>query len=509
MAAASTNGLIFVGDRVDIWVGRYENREGRMIGNAPLPGIGTLAVKMHRGELLIGCSQGIGGLSNGKLWSAGKPEGAARDYRYNCQAILPLRDGRIAVGGRCGTVALVDRQARMTRTLHTGLGVNVWVSDFAIDEKGRLWIAMCGSGVWVFDGERLVSYGPKHEWVPSERVYAVAFDAEGALWVGSGSNGVARRLPDGSTELFDQNNGPIAQGAYGIWLDDEERVWVARSHDGLVVWSNGRWKYPVFENCSFTVGKAMPTDAGRWWVSSSARLALTGPPEWHDEPPGNEYTHERIAAEWPGPFPERVKSVVDGSGRTYVRCDDGVWRFDGETWEPLQEVLKASATVLHVDRRKRVWIGTVLQGLVRFDEHGTAVFLRDPGKMKSRIDAVADADVGGVFVGTGYGIWHIPEGGNEAVIIKDGMSVPWIVRDADGRQYCASTYFGAYLLDGKKAVRAEPKAGHALIDFYVNDKGQAEGLSSETTAKGVEAVRFVLDGTEVHVVEGPEPTAAE
>ncbi|HWV38706.1 MAG TPA: two-component regulator propeller domain-containing protein [Vulgatibacter sp.] len=100
-------------------------------------------------------------------------------------------------------------------------------------EGGQFWAAMDEVDIWP-PGIALDPFDPlANDWVMD-----LVVDAAGGLWVGSFGNGLARMEPDGSWSYLDTRHGLPDNRVYGLALDPDGSLWVA-TDAGLARLSGG------------------------------------------------------------------------------------------------------------------------------------------------------------------------------------------------------------------------------------------------------------------------------
>ena len=79
---------------------------------------------------------------------------------------------------------------------------------------------------------------PEEEGLPHERVWSLAFDRDGNLWIGTDGGGLAR-LRDGALTTFDTRNGLTNDFVWALHEDREGSLWVGTNGGGLNRLKNG------------------------------------------------------------------------------------------------------------------------------------------------------------------------------------------------------------------------------------------------------------------------------
>jgi len=146
--------------------------------------------------------------------------------------LVSLRDGSILIGGFHGSIwRWVD--GRVT-TQHQYRELHVLLQD----RQERLWVGTRMSGV-ICEGKTGQRTYSTTQGLSHNRVYCLAEDAVGAIWVGT-EHGVNRIL-DGQVATFRRQDGLPAELFQAIWADPDGTVWLGSTGGGLTRWRGGRF----------------------------------------------------------------------------------------------------------------------------------------------------------------------------------------------------------------------------------------------------------------------------
>lgn len=69
------------------------------------------------------------------------------------------------------------------------LGTMARVWSIAEDQTGQLWIGTIDAGLWRYDGKKLINYTTK-DGLPSNRIWTIYVDKNGLLWIGTDGGGL-------------------------------------------------------------------------------------------------------------------------------------------------------------------------------------------------------------------------------------------------------------------------------------------------------------------------------
>jgi ligand-binding sensor domain-containing protein/signal transduction histidine kinase len=172
--------------------------------------INALAVD-HNGDLWIGTDKALDRMRKGK---------PGRYLQQNVRSIYEDAEKHLWVGTEAG---LYEYNGANFLFQNSGSDSNrVWA--LAGDRDGNLWIGTYGSGLKRLHSGRLVSFLPR-DGLTSEIVYAIHEDREGSLWLGTYGGGL-NRLKEGSATTFSSAEGLPDDGVSSIYEDRQKNIWI-------------------------------------------------------------------------------------------------------------------------------------------------------------------------------------------------------------------------------------------------------------------------------------------
>ena len=223
------------------------------------------------------------------------------------------RDGSLWLAMADGGVHRLDARTLATEAVYTATNgfPGQPVEAMLVDRQGALWMSSRDAGLYWFPGEQFVTFGSEsglpggivwdvehvgeQTWAAaSTGLYALRdgrFVAEprfsstsinvlraardGSLWIGTNSNGLHRRRPDGA--IVRVPTGALGEAlAYAIHEDPDGHLWLGTT-DGLGRLEDGRLAatYGVADGLASPIVNAILTDtAGRTWVGTERGLSL-------------------------------------------------------------------------------------------------------------------------------------------------------------------------------------------------------------------------------------------
>lgn len=144
-------------------------------------------------SLYVGDFRGIGIAPNGNVWMGG-------DVR---SALLRYADE----GGQFwATMDEVDVWPPGVALDPSDTLANDWVMDLVVDDAGGLWVGSFGNGLARMDPNGTWSYVDTRHGLPDNRVYGLALDLDGSLWIATDA-GLARLSGGGVRQVFDASDG--------------------------------------------------------------------------------------------------------------------------------------------------------------------------------------------------------------------------------------------------------------------------------------------------------------
>lgn len=279
-------------------------------------------------------------------------------------------------------------------TTKDGLAGTVWA--LAQDADGYLWLGT-GSGLVRFDGARFSTWDPfGGSPLPEGSVRALWAGADGSLWVGYGEAGVICRIQGSHVSVFDEGAG-LAEGAVADFAQDRSgRLWAATAA-GLFHHADGQW-HRAGPASGLPEGPANSIE-----VSRAGTLYVGTPVGVFSQPEGTP-VFSRIDGS-----PATVRSLTeDTSGVMWV--SDALIGFR-RLVEPAglgDSRPGRGYRVLH-DRRGDLWVGTLGQGLWRIRHAETGARMLETTTVRTGLSSdgirslLEDRD-GNIWAGTSEGL---------------------------------------------------------------------------------------------------------
>jgi len=232
-------------------------------------------------------------------------------------------------------------------------------------------ILFVASAVWSQTGEWTV-YNTANSGLPYNGVTALAIDADGSLWVGTGR---WYALDGGGLARFDGENWTVYNTANSP-LPGNDHISLSIDADGNV-WSGTETGLSQFDGQNWTV----------------YRTSNSGLPDNQAGAP-----------------------VFDADGNGWIGTGSGLARFDGQTWTVYNQTNSGMpaglVTGVTLDAQGTVWVGTFGRGLVKFDGQTWTLYdTSNSGLTHNNISFMSVAPDQSLWMGTyGGGLIHFADG---------------------------------------------------------------------------------------------------
>jgi diguanylate cyclase (GGDEF)-like protein/PAS domain S-box-containing protein len=352
-------------------------------------------------------------------------------------SIAVLHDGAVYVGSTSGLYRL-DANNRFAEVWPDSDGHGlVQVRAIEQDHRGRLWLAVFGAGLTVYDPADGSSQSLHHEIgmpgsLPDDYVTHLLLDRSGLLWVGGDLTGVATTDPDGAQFRYVMDpssaRNQMTNNVRSILDDGSGQLWLGTDGDGLKRYDAARGTFEYFDD----VFKVVPTTEGdpQWHVTSLANAgdgklwAATNHGAFLFDPRARRATALPVD-------PNGVNGLPSGYARSLLVADDGsVWfgmfgsglahvqspgkpqvhweAFHHDAGQP-DSLGNDLVVALIEDDAGRIWIGTV-NGLSVYDvkQRKMRTFRNDPANPQSLGDnlirTVYQSGDGALWIGTQSGL---------------------------------------------------------------------------------------------------------
>ena len=275
-----------------------------------------------------------------------------------------------------------------------------WTNRIAFEEDGAAWIGTFADGVARFDGTTWEVFDVVNSDLPSNSVRDLTVDDQGRLWVATG-DGLARYDGNG-WRVYDEDNAPLpVPHVSAVAVDAEGEVWAGSGNvsvGGLLALDGSDWEAftPIDSELPCGIVEVIEVDdAGGIWVGTSQCMGAGGVARieagiWDvfdiDRSPMPYNAVESLAFDGLG-------GVWLGSQASFFADPDilhgALLRFDGVRWEQSPPAASGKTsnrvTALEVDGRGRLWVATSPDGTFNYE-----LAVLDDGRWQVLSDLDAD-----------------------------------------------------------------------------------------------------------------------
>ena len=273
------------------------------------------------------------------------------------------------------------------------------VNALYFDDKGKCW-AGTDTGLFILKNEEIIESYTTVDGLPSNFITSISQDSKDRIWIGTRESGVACRKGK-EWQTFTIEDGLADDHVTCFHLRDNGDLWIG-TDDAVSVYSNGVWsKYRIVNK----KWNHYPTDLeeagdGRIWVTlgwiSGINVYDPGLDTW---------VHYGTNVGLPTDY---FTSASFGRGKMWLGTDAfGVITYDGSTWENYtvaDGLINDHVNDVLVDSRGIVWVGTN-NGLSRFNGNTwESLTTENSGIPGNRVNVIAEDPEGRIWFGTNNGI---------------------------------------------------------------------------------------------------------
>jgi diguanylate cyclase (GGDEF)-like protein len=423
----------------------------------PAPAFVNALLLDRAGRLWVGQeSQGLLRIDpDGSRHAYGRAQGMLGDSVFE---LVMDPEGRVFAGTSGGLVRIEGEHAIEVR--YSEEGGNPAVLGLNLDRSGRLLLSTARGAFRTRSADYAEGFESLHPQLAGRSVFRMVEGKEGALWIGTAIEGLARLQGD-RLETLGTAEGLPSGRVLSLLLDQDEALWIA-TNGGLM--RLGAAPFSTFTDAQGLsenfVRAVMRSRDGSLWIGTGRGL--------------NRVVEGRVVALEDARLREvsvlSLTEAVDGS-LLVGSFDRGVLRVrDGQVVEHIdrsQGLPSDQIRALRVARDGALWIGTIA-GLAVLDPGAERARTLAPGPSGAFVNALGEDAEGRIWLGTTQGLDRVEDG--ERIVAgpqlpADARAVFAITRDGDGRALWVSTDRGL--------MRLQPGTGAiALI-------GREQGLPME------------------------------
>ncbi|MBL6448452.1 GHKL domain-containing protein [Fulvivirga sp. 29W222] len=248
---------------------------------------------------------------------------------------------RLSMPGKPNTQYYVDRW-----TTDDGLPANT-LTYVHKSNKGYIWISSY-DGIVKFDGIEFKTYNRAKNDLPSNAIAQIEEDSKHKLWIGTYGEGL---MSYENGEFKSENNESLkAQSIQTIYINNEDRIWIGTRGNGLHYRENNVIKkfrrHPSIEN--ITISAIIESEDGELWIGTEGN----GLVKYKDN-------NFQVFTMEDG-LPEDHIAVVyfDSVGTMWVGTNIGLTRFNGKSFELINEIGACFITKMFEDKQNNLWVAS-------------------------------------------------------------------------------------------------------------------------------------------------------
>jgi len=326
---------------------------------------------------------------------------------------LGTRGGDIWIGtdeGVCVFNGLNFTEVKLPGSRHN-------VKTIVCAKDGRTWIGTDDTGLFILDGEKIILHREGNI-LPSKKINCLYEDTDGSMWVGTPLGAVCFK-PNGSTELFNKQDGLLATDVWAVSRDGKNRLWFATYGSGLFrkYQTGGFERFNQDHGLTNNTVHCMQTDQfGRLWVGTASGVTRI------DGETVTNFTEKE------GLCSDAVMSVaVDSWGNMWFGTSGGgACRLDGERFIHFNEKsgdMGAWVYAVHCDVKGHMWFASSRGGVTEYDGMYYTNYYEGAGFTSAKVKCIGQDTTGTMWFGTsGDGVYSFYEGSFKHYTTRDGAS---------------------------------------------------------------------------------------
>ncbi len=320
-----------------------------------------------------------------RIW--GQEEGLFQPTVYS---VLQTRDGFLWLGTQDSLIRFdgvhFREFAEGDSVLHGSL-----IRSLVQDRKGNLWAGSLGNGIFRISQSGAVKQFSTKDGLPSNSVFCLALDRNGALWACT-TEGLVR-IDRTAMKTFTHIDGLLSGRVRAACQAQDGNLWIAGLDSGLSQWTGSR--FVGFS--SSRVGArtrisslACSSDGTLWAGTSSGLLHIAG-------------KASRFFTSADGLPDNEVSALAEGhDGVLWIGTSDGISRLhNGEmsTYRTRDGLSHSQVLALCVDREGSLWAGTK-NGLDQFTDGKVTPYTTNEGLLSNDAGPVLEDRTGHLWIGT-------------------------------------------------------------------------------------------------------------
>lgn len=399
---------------------------------------------------------------NGKTFSYfDEKNGLINDY---VRSVCVDKDGNIWFGTRGGSCFYDGKDFKK---IDPAVAQPHNVSQIIKDKSQNLWFCTYGEGVFKYDFKTFVNYTQKDglilDWIRS-----ATQDELGNYWFVS-SHGVSKF--DGKTFLnFDKTNGLIYENINTVMQDREGKVWFGTDGKGVLKFTGETFvNYTTQDGLSNDIIMAMTEDSQHnlWFCTYGNGVCKQNSVK-------NSFTNYTTDQ---GLNNNIVWSCfADNKNNIWFGTSDGVCKYDGKTFIPVEDSLPAKKVYsVYQDKKGNMWFGTTA-GVSMYDGKSCKNFVYGNDNIDKNTRSILEDDQNNMWLASSTGIFKYDGKTFVNYTTENGLSdnnVVTILQDARHNLWIGTSN-GITFYDGKtfSKIAIDEKYNSNNVNFMLLDSLQ-------------------------------------
>lgn len=299
------------------------------------------------------------------------------------------------------------------------------------DKNGNIWIGTYGDGMYCYNGKQFFRIDLKNE-LYKQTVLDIYIDHNQDLWLGTLTSGVAHYSgANKSFSWFGEKEGLSNNHVRSICQDNSNSYWFGTSGGGVANYAGNQFtgydeKSGLKANFIYSIFR---DSKNRLWIGNGQKgITLKENNEFSSFDASNGFANVKVKA-----------IAEDNNGNLYFGTEgQGIFRYDGETFESLKEFSKLYIRSIQTDNEKNLWVATAGAGIIKWNEGTKQQFLVADGLLQNRITCLLVDKMNRVWYGSEEnGIGYIFNGvvSKNYIREKNGLSsnaIRCLSEDASG-----------------------------------------------------------------------------
>ncbi len=376
------------------------------------------------------------------------------------------------------------------------------------DNQGFLWFGTL-NGLNRYDGYQFRAFinDPMDSTSISDNWIKCLFvSRNGNLWIGTHNGGLNCYNPKSEefTSFKKNKRGPLDLSFNDIttlYEDDEGTLWIGTNGDGLY------WKEAAGKTFNHVINNPLIASSvndnaircvladsrGNIWVGTTKGLCLSRRGEKHSgefiqiNPDLNKSSESGKYTDVSSIYETNYGDILIGTG------DGALYKYD-EKSKNIEMLFNLGGksqgtrdnwiTCIHEDRFKRLWIGTLNNGLKIFDLEGKLLYdLRykstDPASLVSNnVISICEDDAGGIWIGTRDGVSYYDHRQKQFINILHQADNPYSLSKGSVQAICGDTNGDLWIGTHGGGLNYLPY-GSSVFKHYVHDVRNPFSISSD------------------------------